>query len=208
MMSDGRGRLRAIAASQQSAAFLELFQLQAGEGPCIECYTSGAPVIAVPIQAHRERWPELVPAVQRVGYGAIATVPLRLHEDVIGAVSLFYIQPEPAVEDDLHLAQALADVAAMAMLRWPAPQNRPEDILVRLQATLTSKVTIEQAKGVLAQHGGIPVAEAGQILRFHARTQQMRMSDIARALVRRTLPPGAVIDHPPHAASHDTRNSR
>lgn len=193
MMSDGRGRLRAIAASQQRAAFLELFQLQTGAGPCIDCYHSGTSVIAAPIQAHREEWPQLVPAVLEAGFGAIATVPLRLRENVIGAVNLFYTQSEPPPQEDLHLVQALSDVAALAMLRWPAPQTTPEDILARLQATITNKVAIEQAKGVLAQHHGTSIEHAGQMLHAYARTQRTRVTDIARALVRRTLPPEAVL---------------
>jgi GAF domain-containing protein len=193
MMSDGRGRLRAIAASQQRAAFLELFQLQIGSGPCIDCYRSGEPVIAAPIEARAQGWPDLVPAVREAGFEAIATVPLRLHENVIGAVNLFYARPDPATDEDLHLAQALSDVAALAMLRWPSSQERPEDIIARLQAAITNKVAIEQAKGVLAQFGAIDVAEAGEALRGYARARQTRITDVARAVVRRTLAPETVL---------------
>jgi transcriptional regulator with GAF, ATPase, and Fis domain len=204
MMSDGRGRLRAIAASQQRAAFLELFQLQLGEGPCVECYHSGESVIAMPIEAHEEQWPELVPAVLEAGFGAIATVPLRLHDSVIGAVNLFYARPDPSTDEDLHLAQALSDVAALSMLRWPSPQTSPEDIIARLQAAITNKVAIEQAKGVLAQFGGIEIAQAGEALREYARARRTRVTDVARAVVRRTLPPESVLGYSAAAPRHVT----
>jgi AmiR/NasT family two-component response regulator len=83
----------------------------------------------------------------------------------------------------------------MAMLRWPSPQTRPEDIIARLQATITNKVAIEQAKGALAQFGGIEIAEAGEALRAYARARQSRVTDVARAVVRRTLPPQEVLDY-------------
>jgi hypothetical protein len=55
--------------------------------------------------------------------------------------------------------QALSGVAALAMLRWPAPQTTSEDILVRLQATITNNVAIERAKGVLAECGGTSIQD-------------------------------------------------
>ncbi|HZU57328.1 MAG TPA: GAF and ANTAR domain-containing protein [Actinocrinis sp.] len=195
MMSDGRGRLRVVAASQERAAFLDLFQLQIGKGPCVECYGTGEPVIAVPVATREEQWPELVPAVREAGFGAIAAVPLRLHENVIGAVNLFYAPPQPSTDEDVYLVQALADVAAMAMLRWPSPQTRPEDIIARLQATITNKVAIEQAKGALAQFGGIEIAEAGEALRAYAQARRTRITDVARAVVRRTLPLEEVLEY-------------
>lgn len=193
MMSDGRGGLRAIAASQERAALIELLQLQTGKGPCVECYTGGSPVIVPRAEAMRARWPELVPALLEAGFGAVVTVPLRLHDDVIGAVNLFYARPDPAVAADLHLVQALSDIAALAMLHWPAQRIRSEDILARLQATITNKVAVEQAKGVLAESGGFSVAEAAEVLRSYARVQQMRVTDVARAVVRRTLSPETVL---------------
>lgn len=195
MMSDGRGRLRVVASSQERAAFLELFQLQLGKGPCVECYSSGEPVIAVPVVTREGQWPELVPAVHEAGFHAVAAVPLRLHENVIGAVNLFYAPPDPSTDEDVHLVQALADVAAMAMLRWPSPQTRPEDIIARLQATITNKAAIEQAKGALAQFGGIEITEAGEALRAYARARKARVTDVARAVVRRMLPPEEVLDY-------------
>ncbi len=208
MMSDGRGRLRVIASSQERAAFLELLQLQAGEGPCVDCYDTGEPMIAVPIDAYRERWPQLVPAMRAVGFEAAATVPLRLHEKVIGAVNLCYARPDPATDDDLHLAQALSDVAALAMLRWPPLPTRPEDILARLQAAITNKVAIEQSKGVLAQAGGISIADAGGLLHGYARTQRMSVTEVARALVRRVLAPEAVLGFAGLRSPDETRSGQ
>jgi len=187
VLSDGRGHLRAIAASQDRAAFLELLQLQTGDGPCVECYRTGTALVLPRVAEDAERWPRLVPALLTAGFPAVVAVPLRLREQAIGAVNLFYPEPDPAVRDDVHLAQAFADVAALAMLARPTRRTGPEDVLARLQATISNKVAIEQAKGFLAESGGISIEQAGTALRAYARRRGTRATDAARAVVHRAL---------------------
>lgn len=205
LTSDGRGRLRVVAASQERAQFLELLQLQIGAGPCIECYHTGTPLVVPRVAAERARWPELVPALIEAGFGAVATVPLRLHENVIGAVNLFYPAADPETAGDVHLAQALADVAALAMAHWPARELRPQDVLTRLQATIANKVAIEQAKGVLAEYGGVQMEQAAAALRAYAHLRQTRVIDAARAVVRQTLSPDAVLGAGQQGAARSSR---
>lgn len=184
MISDGRGGLRAVAASSQSAAMIELMQVQTGRGPCVQSYLTGRPAHATDLARLDPRWPELAPVAQRAGFRAAHTVPLRLRRRVLGAVNLFYTRPGPAADGDLRLAQALADVAALAMLHEPVAQYRAEDLLGRLQATLTHKAAMEQAKGVLAVRGGLSIEEAGLALRLYAHRRRQPVTDVARALVR------------------------
>jgi hypothetical protein len=187
VLSDGRGRLRAIAASQDRAAFLELLQLQTGDGPCAECYRSGTALVLPRVAEHAERWPRLVPALLAAGFPAVVAVPLRVREQAIGAVNLFYPRPDPAAGEDIHLAQAFADVAVFAMLGRSSRRTGPEDVLARLQATISNRVAIEQAKGFLAESGGISIEQAGTALRAYARQRGSRATDAARAVVHRAL---------------------
>lgn len=200
VLSDGRGRLRSIAASQDRAAFLELLQLQTGDGPCVECYRTGTALVLARVAEHAERWPQLVPALLTAGFPAVVAVPLRLREQAIGAVNLFYPQPDPVAEHDVHLVQAFADAAAFAMLGRPARRTGPEDVLARLQATISNKVALEQAKGFLAESGGISIEEAGTALRGYARERGTRATDAARAVVHRALPAQEVLGQVPAPA--------
>lgn len=193
VLSDGRGRLRNVAASQERAAFMELLQLQTGDGPCLECYRAGTVVRVPRVATQLERWPQLVPALIDAGFPAVIALPLRLRESVIGAVNLFYPREDPEVADDLFVAQALADVAALAMLNSPSHRTGPEDILARLQATITNKVAIEQAKGFLAESGGVSIEEAGLALRRYAHAQGLRATDAARAVIHRELQADVVL---------------
>jgi AmiR/NasT family two-component response regulator len=83
--------------------------------------------------------------------------------------------------DELAIGQALADVATIAILSDRNTRER-ERLTEQLQAALTSRVIIEQAKGVLAERGQIPLDEAFSRLRAHARSTQQRLSDLARAV--------------------------
>ena len=56
-----------------------------------------------------------------------------------------------------------------------------------LQAALTSRVLIEQAKGLVAQRSGGDVAAAFVLLRRYARDHGQRLNDIAGQVVARHL---------------------
>lgn len=197
LVDNGRGGLRAIAASSESAALLEALQIQTGHGPCVECHRTGHPVHAPDLALLAERWPLLVPVALRAGYRAVHTVPLRLADHTVGAVNLFYTRTGPAPDEDVHLAQSLADVAALTMLHWSGEPHHPQDAMARLQGAITMKATIEQAKGMLAQYAGVPPAEAGTALRAYARAQRRPLGQVAHDLVRRTVAPQALFETAP-----------
>ena len=53
----------------------------------------------------------------------------------------------------------------------------------QLQGALTSRIVIEQAKGMLAQHHRIPVDEAFNLLRTHSLSHNRRITDVAQSIV-------------------------
>src|ERR1700689_2008719 len=60
LLGDQRGTLQVVAASTEQARLLELFQLQNDEGPCLECFSSGEPVLSDDLVA-TGRWPVFGP---------------------------------------------------------------------------------------------------------------------------------------------------
>jgi hypothetical protein len=109
----------------------------------------------------------------------VHALPLRLRETVIGALNLFCSTPTPLSDDDVRIGQALADVATIGILAQRGLEQA-ELIATQLQNALTSRIAIEQAKGVLAERNRIDVDEAFAVLRRHARENNLRMSDLAR----------------------------
>jgi GAF domain-containing protein len=181
LVADGRGTLQLVAASSERTRLLELFQLQTDQGPCVDCYRTGRPV-SVPDLADVDRWPQFRIAAAEVGFAAVHALPLRLRAEVVGALNLFEVQPGPVRAEKLRIGQAMADVATIGLLQQRAIRQR--DVLTeQLQTALNSRVLIEQAKGVLAERFQVGMAEAFTMLRGRARNRNMRLTELAGAVL-------------------------
>ncbi|KAA0017652.1 GAF and ANTAR domain-containing protein [Antrihabitans cavernicola] len=191
MFDDQRGGLQVLASSTERTRLLELFQLQADEGPCLDCVRSGEPVLIEDLTAQTQRWPVFAPEAVREGFLSVHAVPLRLRGQTIGALNLFGTTRGPLPEEDLTVARGLADTATIGILQERAI-SRGEVLTEQLQTALNSRITIEQAKGVLAHAVDLDMEQAFHLLRGHARRTNSRLGDIAYQLVTGHLDPHAV----------------
>ena len=191
MLADPRGELRVAAASSEAAGLIELFQIQNDQGPCLDCFRAAQPVTAADLTGPDQRWPQFAAAAARAGFRSVEALPMRLRDEVIGALNLFRATPEPLSPPDLRIAQALADVATIGLLQERAVR-RMETVAEQLQAALNSRVVVEQAKGKLAERLSIEMDEAFGLLRVYARNSNQRLTDVARNFVD-----SATADFPP-----------
>ena len=182
VLADPRGELRVAAASSEEAGLLELFQLQNDQGPCLECFRTGRPVTATDLGAPDRRWPRFAQAATQAGFATVEALPMRLRDQVIGALNLFRAEPGPLDPADLRIAQALADVATIGLLQERTVRRR-EAVAEQLQVALNSRVVIEQAKGKLAERLGLDMDRAFTMLRDYARTTNQHLTDVARDFV-------------------------
>jgi GAF domain-containing protein len=180
LLADGRGALRLVAASTEQARVVELFQLQNDEGPCVDCFRSGQPVIIGDISAGNvvARWPRFGPAALEMGFAGVHAIPMRLRDQVIGTLNLFRSAPDGLDEPVARAARALVDVATIGILQERAVRQQ-ELVAAQLQAALHSRVMIEQAKGVLAERQQVTPDEAFLILRRYARDHNRPLTALA-----------------------------
>jgi transcriptional regulator with GAF, ATPase, and Fis domain len=184
LLTDQRDRLRLVAASTEQTRLLELFQLETYEGPCVDCFTTGQPVVVADLAVAVDRWPAFVPRALETGFASVHALPMRLRTDVVGALNLFGNRPGALTQNIVQLGQALADVATVGLLQARTIRRR-EILAEQLQTALNSRVIIEQAKGVLAERHNVDMAEAFALLRTGARSRNRRLSDLAREIVDR-----------------------
>ncbi|WP_405867638.1 GAF and ANTAR domain-containing protein [Streptomyces sp. NBC_01515] len=187
LLADRDGELRVMAASDEQVRLLELFQLQNDEGPCLECYQTGTPVLVTDLTREVERWPRFATAAHRSGFGAVQALPMRLRDEVVGALNLFRAEPGPFDPAATLIAQALADVATISLLQQRS-SVRSTILNEQLQTALNSRILIEQAKGKLAERQNIDMEQAFTTLRGYARSHNRRLSDVARAFIDESEP--------------------
>jgi GAF domain-containing protein len=206
LLADPRGELRVVAASSEEARLLELFQLQSDQGPCLDCFRSGQPVGATDLSTD-QRWPQFAAAAQQAGFSAVQALPMRLRDQVIGALNLFRASAGAFDADAVHVGQALADVATISLLNERSIR-RSDTLNEQLQTALNSRVIIEQAKGKLAERLSIDVDQAFTLLREQARNRNQRLSDLAHAFVDGTQVMTAPASSNPRGGRPGTRQPR
>lgn len=194
LLADRGGVLHLMAASSERTHEIETFQLQRHEGPCLDCYHNGSPVLVEDLSQEQDRWPQFAPAALAAGFGSVHALPMRLQNSVLGTLGLFGARPGRLNVEDLHLGQALADVASLALIAEKNSADK-DTVNAQLQTALNSRVVLEQAKGLLAQSGDLDMEQAFGVLRRYARDHNEKLSHVAAQAVERTLLARVILDH-------------
>lgn len=182
MLAAPDGELRVMASSSEAMRVLELFEIQAQEGPCLDSYRSGEQVVNQDLGAANGRWPHFAGEALAAGFHSVHALPMRLRGTVIGAVNLFHVERGEMREADLAAAQAFADVATIAILQHRAVLEA-QVVNEQLNHALNSRIVIEQAKGMLAEREGLDMEQSFFMLRNHARNHNLRLVDVATSVI-------------------------
>lgn len=186
MLADAAGHLQLVASTSESADLMEILQLDAGEGPCVDCFTTGKPVTVGDIDGDGARWPAFREAALGQGFRSVHATPLRLRGTVLGTMNLFSSTVGELNDADIAVAQALADVATIGIIQERS--IRDSGILAeQLQRALQSRVLIEQAKGAVSQIASISPEDAFALLRKFARDNNLTLSIVCERVLDRTL---------------------
>jgi GAF domain-containing protein len=183
LLADPQGRLQFMAASDENVKLLELFQVQKQDGPCLDAFRTGSPVVNADLAQATPRWPKFAPRAVAAGFLSVHAFPLRLRTDRIGALNVFGTSVGGDLSDaDVDIVQALADIAAIGLLQERAI-SRAELLTEQLQGALNSRVLIEQAKGAVAQARSVNVTQAFDLIRGYGRSNNLRLSNVAQTVI-------------------------
>jgi GAF domain-containing protein len=191
VLADENDRLQFMAASSEGARHMELFQLQMEQGPCLDCFRTGRPVIVTDLDTAAGRWPAFVPVATAGGIHSVHAFPMRLRDRVIGALNVFGEAKLPLEEGDIPVIQALADVATISVIQEQATAAA-ETLTQQLQGALNSRIVIEQTKGAVAQTHNIGVDEAFTLLRTHARHNGLRLTALCHDILAGAVDPAVL----------------
>jgi hypothetical protein len=176
------GMLMSIGSSNHSAHLLDLFQIQAEQGPCLECCRTGERVSDTTLSDDGP-WPLFARAATDWGYRAVYALPLVSRGVSLGALNLF--TSTPLTERELTLGQALADIATLGLIQ--ADPGVDSEILARsLHRAMESKIAVEQAKGVLAVRFTENADAAFNRLAHASAVTNTALGTVAASVVNRT----------------------
>ena len=185
LADESGGQLELVASTSEANRLVEVMQLAAHDGPCIECYRTGEPVTIASLESAPE-WGAFRTEALANGFASIYAVPLRLRERTIGTLNLMNAV-EGALPDDARVAvRAFADVATIGILHERSLRES-ELLAEQLKVALTSRVVIEQAKGVVSFTADVPIADAFELIRGYARRHRLPLSLVASRIVSREL---------------------
>jgi len=176
-----------MGASDAAIAVVEELQFTLGEGPCIDTFTSGTPVLEPHLRDPDEvRWHEFSGPALAAGVEAIFGFPLVVGGVRLGALDLYVDHPWELTDEQYADAVAMADVVANAILALQS-RAQPGSLAVELETGVQLRSVVHQASGMVAVQLDIPVADALARLRAHAYSEDASIDDVARAVVDREL---------------------
>jgi GAF domain-containing protein len=184
--------LQVLAASTEATQALELYQLRSRQGPGLECLRTGQPVTVPDLDEVSQRWALFAPTAREHGFAAMHAVPLRVRDEVIGAMDLYLTDHGELPARDLSAIQGLADVVSIGILQQRASDGRK--MLEATQDVLHSQFVVEQAKGMLAASGGVSMDEAFDLLRHYTGYRENRVVEVAADLAAGRIQPSVIIE--------------
>ncbi|WP_213816774.1 GAF and ANTAR domain-containing protein [Glaciihabitans sp. dw_435] len=182
LLANSAGQLEVVASTSDANTLVEVMQLDANAGPCLESFRTQQIVSLPDVEVASERWSRFAATALGQGIHSVYAIPLRLRDSTIGTLNLMRNERGELNREDIRAAQALADVATIGILQERAIRDASA-VRDQLQGALTSRIVIEQAKGVVAETANLSMDEAFTLIRKHARSNQTPLSEVAQKLV-------------------------
>jgi transcriptional regulator with GAF, ATPase, and Fis domain len=182
LIADALGKLELVASTSQESAVVETIVLAAGQGPCIDSYTSGVPVSVADIDADAEAWPRFRATALEQKFLSVHAVPMRIHFSVVGVMTLMGTSTRSLTATQSSVAQSLADIATLGIMH-ERNFRKPKAIAEQMDHALDTRILVEQAKVALSQAEAITLTEAFTALRHYANVNDSSLHETSRRLI-------------------------
>lgn len=186
LLAEDAASPRVAAASSDGMRRVMTAELAQGTGPYLDCYRTGQRVLNQRVDRANARWPRFALAASAAGFDYASALPIGRHGVLVGAVGVGHRQSLAGPESGL--ASAVVEAASVGLMTQRA-LFRARRMSEQLQQALTTRVAIEQAKGMVAAALDISVDAAFELLRSHAREDRRRLVDVAHDTINRVLRP-------------------
>lgn len=187
MLMDGNAPRGPACTTNQGSALVEELQFELGDGPGVDAYHQDRPMLEPDLAAPvAPRWLAFTTPAVEAGVRAIFGFPLHVGAIRIGALDLYRDHAGPLTDEQHADALAMADVAAQALLVMQA-NAPPGRIAEELEAGGDFQYVVHQASGMVAAQLEVTVGQALVRLRAYAFGNDRRLTEVAEAVVARTL---------------------
>ena len=153
--------------------------------PCLDSFRKSIPITCADLRLATP-WPRFSPLAVESGFLAVHALPMVVRASVLGTMNLFMAEPGALEPADADVARALAHAATLTLLQQQAAANSHR-LTAQLQGALDSRITIEQAKGVISELAQVDTDEAFVRLHSFARSHNAKLTDVALRVVQRTM---------------------
>lgn len=189
-----------VHATDAVATSLEELQLTVGQGPGLDAFTHGGPVLVADLRVagYLARWPMFTPAALATGARAVFALPLQIGAIRLGVLGLYRARPGGLHGDELADALAFADAAGTMLLAAGGGPPEAAELAWQRDNASAHQAQVHQATGMIIAQLGVDAAAAVARLRAYAYAHDRRLGDVARDVVQRRLrfdpepPSGAV----------------
>jgi GAF domain-containing protein len=187
MLMTGDTQQGSVCSSNRVSALIEELQFTLGEGPCIDAHRGGRPVVEADLaDPDMPRWLAFAPPAVAAGARAVFGFPMRVGGVRLGALNLYRDRPGPMSDDQYADSLVLAGVAAQAVVALQANAS-PGALSTTLEEGANFRFVVHQASGMVAAQLGVSVGEALARLRAYAFGNDALLTEVAQAIVARTL---------------------
>lgn len=181
LMSRGKA-LGTVCVSDPVTEAVEDAQYTLGEGPCVEAYRTGAPVLVPDLSRDDDRWPGFRLDAEAAGVHAAFGFPLLIGNVCLGALNLYHVKVGALTGEQVADAVAVAHVAGRTVLGWQSVAG-PESLAWQLEQVPAHRAAVHQATGVVSVQAKIPVDDALVLLRAYAFAEDRAINIVSEDVV-------------------------